>query len=103
MQQKTGWIQVRRLAALHAEAIGNRRTQAGHGPERLEPRIASRGQRRSVGQAPLHLHRVRRVSAQRVDLHKSTVSRILSGLAEGDCVILSDMSAWDGRDRVKLR
>ncbi len=22
---------------------------------------------------------------------------------EGDCVILSDMSAWDGRDRVRLR
>ena len=28
---------------------------------------------------------------------------ILSGLAAGDCVILSDMSAWDGRDRVRLR
>ena len=25
------------------------------------------------------------------------------GLNEGDCVILSDMSAWDGRDRVLLR
>ena len=40
-----------------------------------------------------------------VKLGRSSVNtvEILSGLAEGDCVILSDMSAWDGRDRVRLR
>jgi HlyD family secretion protein len=45
--------------------------------------------------------------AQRIQvkLGRSSVNtvEILSGLAEGDCVILSDMSAWDGRDRVRLR
>ncbi len=40
-----------------------------------------------------------------VKLGRSSVNtvEILSGLTEGDCVILSDMSAWDGRDRVRLR
>jgi HlyD family secretion protein len=40
-----------------------------------------------------------------VKLGRSSVNtvEILSGLAERDCVILSDMSAWDGRDRVRLR
>jgi len=28
---------------------------------------------------------------------------IVSGLAQGDVVILSDMSAWDDADRVRLR
>ena len=32
--------QIRRLRTLHAEALGSRRTQAGHGPKRLEPRVA---------------------------------------------------------------
>jgi HlyD family secretion protein len=40
-----------------------------------------------------------------VKLGRTSVNtvEILSGLADGDCVILSDMSAWDGRDRVRLR
>jgi len=46
-------------------------------------------------------------SAERVQvkLGRNSVNtvEILSGLAEGECVILSDMSAWDGRDRVRLR
>jgi hypothetical protein len=32
----------------------------------------------------------------------STVE-VVEGLNVGDCVILSDMSAMDGRDRVRLR
>jgi HlyD family secretion protein len=41
----------------------------------------------------------------KVKLGRSSVNtvEILDGLKEGDCVILSDMSAWDGRDRVRLR
>jgi HlyD family secretion protein len=40
-----------------------------------------------------------------VQLGKSSVNTIevLGGLAEGDQVILSDMSAWDGSDRLRLR
>jgi HlyD family secretion protein len=40
-----------------------------------------------------------------VKLGRSSVNtvEILGGLTQGDCVILSDMSAWDGRDRVRLR
>jgi HlyD family secretion protein len=40
-----------------------------------------------------------------VQLGRSAVNTIevLGGLAEGDQVILSDMSAWDGYDRVRLR
>lgn len=40
-----------------------------------------------------------------VKLGRSSVNtvEILSGLNVGDVVILSDMSAWDGRDRVRLR
>ncbi len=40
-----------------------------------------------------------------VKLGRSSVNtvEVLSGLAEGDCVILSDMSAWDGRDRLRIR
>ena len=40
-----------------------------------------------------------------VKLGRSSVNtvEILAGLNDGDCVILSDMSAWDGRDRVRLR
>lgn len=50
-------------------------------------------------QAPEEAQRIQ------VKLGRSSVNtvEILSGLAEGDCVILSDMSAWDGRDRVRLR
>jgi HlyD family secretion protein len=50
-------------------------------------------------QAPEEAQRIQ------VKLGRSSVNtvEILSGLAVGDCVILSDMSAWDGRDRVKLR
>jgi HlyD family secretion protein len=43
----------------------------------------------------------------RVQVHvgKSSVNtlEILSGLNEGDRVVLSDMSAWDAVDRVRLR
>jgi hypothetical protein len=28
---------------------------------------------------------------------------VLEGLSEGDRVILSDMSTWDGVDRIRLR
>ena len=40
-----------------------------------------------------------------VRLGRSSVNNIvvLSGLAEGDEVILSDMSQWDAFDRVRLR
>jgi HlyD family secretion protein len=40
-----------------------------------------------------------------VKLGRNSVNtvEILGGLNVGDCVILSDMSAWDGRDRVRLR
>jgi HlyD family secretion protein len=45
--------------------------------------------------------------AQRVQvrLGRSSVNtvEILEGLNVGDVVILSDMSAWDGRDRIRLR
>jgi HlyD family secretion protein len=42
---------------------------------------------------------------QGIRLGRSSVStvEIVSGLNERDCVILSDMSAWDGRDRIRLR
>lgn len=41
----------------------------------------------------------------RVRLGRSSVNtiEIVDGLAEGDVVILSDMSAWDAADRVRLR
>ena len=41
----------------------------------------------------------------RVRLGKASVNtvEILDGLAEGDSVILSDTSAWDGHDRIRLR
>jgi HlyD family secretion protein len=46
-------------------------------------------------------------NANRVQVHvgKSSVNtlEILSGLNEGDRVVLSDMSAWDSVDRVRLR
>jgi HlyD family secretion protein len=46
-------------------------------------------------------------NANRVQVHvgKSSVNtlEILSGLNEGDRVVLSDMSAWDAVDRVRLR
>jgi HlyD family secretion protein len=40
-----------------------------------------------------------------VKLGRSSVNSIevVGGLSPGDCVVLSDMSAWDGRDRVRLR
>jgi multidrug efflux pump subunit AcrA (membrane-fusion protein) len=40
-----------------------------------------------------------------VKLGRSSVNtvEILEGLNVGDVVILSDMSAWDGRDRIRLR
>jgi hypothetical protein len=40
-----------------------------------------------------------------VALGKSSVNAIevKSGLNEGDTVVLSDMSAWDAYDRVRLR
>jgi HlyD family secretion protein len=42
---------------------------------------------------------------QGIRLGRSSVSTVelVSGLNQGDCVILSDMSAWDGRDRIRLR
>ena len=41
----------------------------------------------------------------KVRLGRSSVStvEVLDGLAEGDAVILSDMSQWDSTDRVRLR
>ena len=41
----------------------------------------------------------------RVRLGKASVNtvEILEGLAEGDSVILSDTSAWDGHERIRLR
>jgi hypothetical protein len=41
----------------------------------------------------------------KVELGRASVSTIevRSGLAEGDRVILSDMSAWDAHDRVRVR
>jgi HlyD family secretion protein len=46
-------------------------------------------------------------NANRVQVHvgKSSVNtlEVLSGLNEGDRVVLSDMSAWDSVDRVRLR
>ena len=46
-------------------------------------------------------------SAERVQVKfgRSSVNtiEILEGLREGDRVILSDMSAWDGRDRLRIR
>ncbi len=40
-----------------------------------------------------------------VSLGKSSVNaiQVKSGLNEGDTVVLSDMSAWDAYDRVRLR
>jgi multidrug efflux pump subunit AcrA (membrane-fusion protein) len=40
-----------------------------------------------------------------VKLGKSSVNavQVLSGLNEGDTVVLSDMSAWDSVDRVRLK
>ncbi|MDH3224760.1 MAG: RND transporter, partial [Gemmatimonadota bacterium] len=40
-----------------------------------------------------------------VQLGRSSVNEIevVEGLEPGDIVILSDMSAWDGHDRVRLR
>jgi HlyD family secretion protein len=46
-------------------------------------------------------------NARRVQVHlgRSSVNavEIVSGLAAGDQVVLSDMSAWDGSDRVRVR
>jgi hypothetical protein len=44
-------------------------------------------------------------SRTQVSLGKSSVNAIevKSGLNEGDVVVLSDMSAWDAYDRVRLR
>ncbi len=46
-------------------------------------------------------------SAERVQVKfgRSSVNTIevVDGLKEGDRVILSDMSAWDGRDRLRIR
>ncbi len=41
----------------------------------------------------------------RIDFGRSSVStiEIISGLREGDRVVLSDMSAWDGAERIELR
>ena len=40
-----------------------------------------------------------------VQLGRSSVNtiEIISGLSEGDQVVLSDMSAWDQFDRIRLR
>ena len=40
-----------------------------------------------------------------VKLGRSSVRRIeiLAGLQQGDAVVLSDMSQWDGVERVRLR
>jgi hypothetical protein len=40
-----------------------------------------------------------------IQLGASSVNdmQVLDGLQEGDVVILSDMSRWDGYDRVRLR
>jgi multidrug efflux pump subunit AcrA (membrane-fusion protein) len=47
------------------------------------------------------------VTAERVQvaIGRSSVNsvEVVSGLQAGDKVILSDMSAWDGFDRVRLR
>ena len=42
---------------------------------------------------------------RQVRLGRSSVNTIevLEGLKPGDQVVLSDMSAWDGRDRVRLK
>jgi HlyD family secretion protein len=39
-----------------------------------------------------------------VELGRSSVNTIevVRGLDVGDCVVLSDMSAWDGFDRLRL-
>jgi HlyD family secretion protein len=44
-------------------------------------------------------------SRVQVALGRSSVNAIevKSGLQEGDRVVLSDMSTWDGRDRVRLK
>ena len=44
-------------------------------------------------------------SRVQVRLGKSSVNaiQVISGLVEGDKVILSDMSSWDAFDRVRLR
>jgi HlyD family secretion protein len=44
-------------------------------------------------------------SRAQVQLGRSSVNTIevMGGLAEGDQVVLSDMSAWDGFDRIRLR
>ncbi len=41
----------------------------------------------------------------KVKLGRSSVStvEVIEGLSEGDTVILSDMSAWDQTDRVRLK
>ena len=41
----------------------------------------------------------------KVKLGRTSVStvEVVEGLAEGDAVILSDMSAWDQTDRVRLK
>jgi hypothetical protein len=67
--------------------------------------------RPSLGQdeSTVGLFRLRRDSdvADRVQvkLGKSSVNsvQVLSGLGEGDTVVLSDMSAWNAVDRVRLR
>jgi len=44
-------------------------------------------------------------SRMQVQLGRSSVNTIevMNGLAEGDQVVLSDMSAWDQFDRIRLR
>jgi HlyD family secretion protein len=67
--------------------------------------------RPSLGQdeSTIGLFRLRRDSGNadrvQVKLGKSSVNavQVLSGLNEGDVVVLSDMSAWDSVDRVRLK
>jgi HlyD family secretion protein len=67
--------------------------------------------RPSLGQdeSTIGLFRLRRDSnnadSVQVKLGKSSVNavQVLSGLNEGDVVVLSDMSAWDSVDRVRLK
>ncbi len=60
-------------------------------------------------QSTVGLFKVDQVTAKRpasqVQLGRSSVNTIevLGGLAEGDQVVLSDMSAWDQFERIRLR
>jgi HlyD family secretion protein len=102
-------IDVSLLEALPRGAVPDLSVDGTIQLERLEHILYMNRPSLGQDQSTIGLFRLRRDSdtADRVQvkLGRSSVSaiQILSGLREGDQVVLSDMSAWDAVDRVRLK